>query len=526
MNRVFIAALFVLAACSSDTSLEKACRFEAPCVIVNGVAVVEGDLGWEPRGTEEGQCSQGSIACPGGSTEVCEGFIGSEDEVCDYVDNDCDGLTDENGLLWMGAPCSNNEGVIAPPVETVGACRNGVISCDSLEWVCADDVKPTDEICDGQDNDCDGVKDNYTVDNPGTVCSTIECLPEEPICISGEYICANENDLGEEVCDGFDNDCDGEVDEDIQVDIIYDAEPTTLNIGPCRAGVYECVNGEYLLSGMVIPTQEQCNNIDDDCDGEVDESSDGSPIITYAGYTGPPETEDVGICEGARFICIDGDDSFIHETLPRVEVCDNGLDDDCDGVVDEEDGSVAAQAFYLVIDLSGSMNDYLLPVRDAICSWADSDIMEHSRFALGYAGLGFSSTHPYTLVALDFTTADEVCHFMSQPGWGAPAGGGSEYLINLVLESHSLSWPSGLNKQVITFSDENPYSSPSMTNIDMLTTVEESCTDNNYQLTVFQNPTGGPWGTLAAFCEGKTFNLSEDFQQMLDSLNAAFTGCP
>jgi len=83
-----------------------------------------------------------------------------------------------------------------------------------------------------------------------------------------------------------------------------------------------------------------------------------------------------------------------------------------------------------------------------------------------------------------------------------------------------------LNKQVITFSDENPYSSPSMTNIDMLTTVEESCTDNNYQLTVFQNPTGGPWGTLAAFCEGKTFNLSEDFQQMLDSLNAAFTGCP
>ena len=69
---------------------------------------------------------------------------------------------------------------------------------------------------------------------------------------------------------------------------------------------------------------ESCNNIDDDCDYDVDED------LSQGCYTGPSGTEGVGICTGGNQVCSTGSwGSCSGETLPTTEICGNGIDEDC-----------------------------------------------------------------------------------------------------------------------------------------------------------------------------------------------------
>jgi hypothetical protein len=175
----------------------------------------------------------------------------------------------------------------------------------------------------------------------GVACNTGQlgvCAQGTLVCdVSGQQVCSPVKSPSVETCNGLDDNCNGEVDEGLQVEC-YDGDPATKNVGVCRAGVRSCVQGTMSSCvGQVLPGLEVCNGLDDDCDGQVDEN------LTQACYEGPSSSIDPGTglprgaCHAGAQTCSLGSWSACQgQKLPTPENCFEGgtaLDDDCDGVV-------------------------------------------------------------------------------------------------------------------------------------------------------------------------------------------------
>jgi hypothetical protein len=151
-------------------------------------------------------------------------------EVCDGVDNDCDGAVD-NGNPGGGMTCSTG---------LPGVCEAGTTMCQGGSLQCVQNVQPTPEICDGLDNDCNGMVDEG---NPGggVACDTGlqgVCAAGTTSCQGGSLACLQNVQPSPEVCgDGLDNDCNGLVDDGCGVTFVitYPMNGDTVDCRPQSA---------------------------------------------------------------------------------------------------------------------------------------------------------------------------------------------------------------------------------------------------------------------------------------------------
>lgn len=135
------------------------------------------------------------------------------EELCDGEDNDGNGATDSEDDAFEAAPCPRQVGVCAGAVQL---CIDGALQmCDY-----GPDYAPqeTDAHCDGLDNDCDGDEDEECACQEGETrpCGSVVgvCERGEESCVDGQWgECVGGIDASEEICDGLDNDCDNQVDE-------------------------------------------------------------------------------------------------------------------------------------------------------------------------------------------------------------------------------------------------------------------------------------------------------------------------
>jgi len=293
-----------------------------------------------PQGTAGvGICKNGKQTCTKNKWGPCIGAILPGTEVCDGKDNNCNGKTDEN-FAGANDPCKTGR---------PGVCSIGLKICQKGKILCEDKTKPSKEVCDGKDNDCDGTTDEDSVCGvckDGTTQSCYSgasgtagvglCKKGTQTCSKGQWgNCVGEVNPATELCDGKDNDCDGQTDE------TFSGKGSVCNTGKkgiCAQGIKICTGGKVECLQLQKATTETCNSKDDDCDGQTDEGSvcgvckNGDTRSCYSGTSG---TQGVGECKGGTQTCVSGQwGNCTGEVLPNAEVC-NGKDDDCDGTVDE-----------------------------------------------------------------------------------------------------------------------------------------------------------------------------------------------
>jgi MYXO-CTERM domain-containing protein len=259
-------------------------------------------------GVVQGDCHPGYYNCVAGMF-VCLGAETGGPEACDGIDNNCNGLVDEN----LVGPCSTD----------VGECELGEATCEDGEWIDCTGVLPVDEICDSKDNDCDGETDNdVTEAQAGTECggSVGDCEPGAWTCIEGEFVCLGEQLGGPEVCDNADNDCDGDIDDGL-------ARSCGTDVGECVTGTETCTAGAWMGCDATFPASEFCDGLDNDCNQQIDDDVQDVWLGTSCG-------SDEGDCSSGIYICADGAQTCFGADLGGPEECDNA-DNNCNGMVDE-----------------------------------------------------------------------------------------------------------------------------------------------------------------------------------------------
>jgi len=324
----------------------------------------------------DGYGNPGSADCSNGAAIDCnDNDPNINPDTC--ADNDCDGFGNPAGQLGCSLgvriDCDDNDPGINPVQCPDNDCDGYGVparsSCAHEELDCDDDhasIFPgATEVCDCADTDCDcdnDVDEGFDEDGDGKLsCCGQDCDDADPLVWKGAT----------EICDGKDNDCNGVIDDGFDMD--------GDGFAPC-APQGDCDDG----NGAINPgASEVCgNSVDDNCDGDTDEGclvfarsggNDFLDIVTVAGgpelcnnadddgdnfidegfnvgaaCAAPSSVPDCGPCfEMGTIQCLnenethcvpdDGTVGCVNEGPPGAALCSDGLDNDCDGLLDAFD---------------------------------------------------------------------------------------------------------------------------------------------------------------------------------------------
>jgi hypothetical protein len=246
---------------------------------------------------QDGDGHSPPFAC-GGTRDDCDDtdpavHPGLAETLCNGVDEDCDVLStpddpddDGDGVSWCDGDCNDADARVHPgnpesPCDGIdndcdphGTPDNpdgdgdGFLACEDD----CDDADPavhpdaTELTCDGIDNDCDfvGTPDNPDRDGDGLSVCAGDCDDDDAARFPGN----------DETCDGIDQDCDGIIDDGLATDADEDGFPGE---GSCSPGPFDCDDADPGANPQAVET---CDEIDNDCDGQVDEGLEACEVVS------------------------------------------------------------------------------------------------------------------------------------------------------------------------------------------------------------------------------------------------------
>ena len=251
--------------------------------------------------------------------------------------------------LWATCPPTPYE-----PPQDVDADNDGFLAS---QGDCNDQdasINPTaKEVCDTIDNDCDDKVDEPF--KPPLIKATAaalgnSCTVGRGACArNGEMVCTADGkatacsvDAGKpvvEICDGLDNNCDDETDENCPCTPLGAQEACGTDEGVCTFGTKTCGStGWSACSGNVRPNSEICDGLDNNCDGDTDETYKEPSLLAAA--LGKPCTVGKGSCQNTgQMVCTADKKATVCSVdvgNPIAEICGDAADNDCDGETDEK----------------------------------------------------------------------------------------------------------------------------------------------------------------------------------------------
>ena len=278
--------------------------------------------------------------------------------------------------LLLVAACNDKSDPVDPvdtgevdPVDSDGDGFSAEEDCDDTDASISPDA---DELCDGVDNNCDGEIDEDTAVDAGTwyadadtdgygdagaaitTCSVPSGYTDDAT--DCDDTSADINPAADEYCDGIDNDCNGQTDEDSAVDAsewYEDADgdgygnvnaPTVTCSAPSGyvADNTDCDDTE---PAAYTGATEYCDGVDNDCNGQTDDASSVDAATWYGDADGDGFGSDqfttIACSQPGGHVANDDDcDDYDATTNPlATEYCD-GEDNDCDGDTDDDDSSL------------------------------------------------------------------------------------------------------------------------------------------------------------------------------------------